>query len=81
MSNVLTPLTPAQRVALDWHLTEYDHSRTFEYICEQIQTQSPDIMIWEFMESYPAELLIDLIETLAAEIQDAINKTCQEKVT
>ncbi len=74
MRSVLTPLTPAQRVALDWHLTAYDPSRTFDYICEQLRTEDKNVTVWEFLEGYPAEMLIDLIETLAAGIQDAVNK-------
>jgi len=74
MSNVLTPLTPAQRIALDWHLTTYDPSRTFEYICDQIENEDTSILVWELMEGYPANQLVELIECLAAEVQDALNK-------
>ncbi len=70
----MTSPTLAQKVALDWHLSAYNADQTFEHICDQILEQSDSVTIWEVLENYPPEQVLEWIETLAAEVQDAVNK-------
>ena len=76
-------LTIAQRVALDWHLTEYDKSLAFDCLCDQLTNpknyEEPPV-VWQMFEGTEPSELIEFIETLAAEIQGAINESCKSEV-
>ena len=68
-------LTPAQRLALDWHLVDYDKTRTLDHICAQITEEDPSIKIWELMKGYTPPILVMMIEALASEAQDMLKNT------
>ena len=72
--NALTPLTTSQRIALEWHLSDYDRSRTFEYILDDVYNDRDTVTVWEPLSGQPGFQVAEWIECLESVVADAVKE-------
>ena len=51
----------SERFALNEHLSEFPDDKTFEEIIELILNEDESVIIWQPLENYPADDVIEII--------------------
>lgn len=73
----INPLTEAQTIALSACITVWPLETAFETIIELIRNEDHAITVWDMMEDWDSKELSRHIDSLAQDIQEAINKAIE----
>lgn len=65
-------LSPGQKIALDYHLSEYPKYKSFEEILDMVEEGKEDVLICASFTYWGTDYLLDMIYSLAKCIDSVV---------
>jgi hypothetical protein len=66
----------SERFALGQWLSDYPDDKTYDEVLSMITEEHEDIILWETIENYPPESVIEMIEDTRSSFEDSADDLC-----
>lgn len=66
----------SERFALGQWLSDYPDDKTYDEVLSMITEEHEDIILWETIENYPPESVIEIIEDTRSSFEDSADNLC-----
>ena len=66
----------SERFALGQWLSDYPDDKTYEEVLDLITEEHEDVILWEPVENYPPESVIEIIEDTRSSFEDSADNLC-----
>ena len=66
----------SERFALGQWLSDYPDDKTYDEVLSMITEEHEDIILWETIENYPPESVIEIIEDTRSSFEDSADDLC-----
>jgi hypothetical protein len=66
----------SERFALGQWLSDYPDDKTYDEVLSMITEEHEDIVLWETIENYPSESVIEMIEDTRSSFEDSADDLC-----
>jgi len=66
----------SERFALGQWLSDYPDDKTYEEVLDLITEEHEDVILWEPIENYPPESVIEIIEDTRSSFEDSADNLC-----
>jgi hypothetical protein len=66
----------SERFALGQWLSDYPDDKTYEEVLALIEEEHDDIILWETIENYPPESVIEMIDDTRSSFENSADDLC-----
>lgn len=66
----------SERFALGQWLSDYPDDKTYEEVLDLITEEHEDVILWEPIENYPPESVIEIIDDTRSSFEDSADNLC-----
>lgn len=66
----------SERFALGQWLSDYPDDKTYDEVLSMITEEHEDIILWEPIENYPPESVIEIIDDTRSSFEDSADNLC-----
>jgi len=66
----------SERFALGQWLSDYPDDKTYDEVLEMITEEHEDIILWEPIENYPPESVIEMIDDTRSSFENSADDLC-----
>jgi hypothetical protein len=66
----------SERFALGQWLSDYPDDKTYDEVLEMIEEEHDDIILWEPIENYPPESVIEMIDDTRSSFENSADDLC-----
>jgi hypothetical protein len=66
----------SERFALGQWLSDYPDDKTYDEVLEMIEEEHDDIILWEPIENYPPESVIEIIDDTRSSFENSADDLC-----
>ena len=66
----------SERFALGQWLSDYPDDKTYDEVLEMITEEHEDIVLWETIENYPPESVIEMIDDTRSSFENSADDLC-----
>jgi hypothetical protein len=66
----------SERFALGQWLSDYPDDKTYEEVLDLITEEHEDVILWEPIENYPPERVIEIIEDTRSSFENSADDLC-----
>lgn len=66
----------SERFALGQWLSDYPDDKTYDEVLSMITEEHEDIVLWETIENYPPESVIEIIEDTRSSFENSADDLC-----
>jgi len=66
----------SERFALGQWLSDYPDDKTYDEVLALITEEHEDVILWETIENYPPESVIEMIEDTRSSFEDSADDLC-----
>jgi len=66
----------SERFALGQWLSDYPDDKTYEEVLSMITEEHEDIILWETIENYPPESVIEMIDDTRSSFENSADDLC-----
>jgi len=66
----------SERFALGQWLSDYPDDKTYEEVLSMITEEHEDIILWETIENYPPESVIEMIDDTRSSFESSADDLC-----
>lgn len=66
----------SERFALGQWLSDYPDDKTYDEVLEMITEEHEDILLWEPIENYPPESVIEMIDDTRSSFENSADDLC-----
>jgi hypothetical protein len=66
----------SERFALGQWLSDYPDDKTYDEVLEMITEEHEDVLLWEPIENYPPESVIEMIDDTRSSFENSADDLC-----
>ena len=66
----------SERFALGQWLSDYPDDKTYDEVLEMITEEHEDVLLWETIENYPPESVIEMIDDTRSSFESSADDLC-----
>jgi len=66
----------SERFALGQWLSDYPDDKTYDEVLEMITEEHEDVILWEPIENYPPERVIEMIDDTRSSFENSADDLC-----
>jgi len=66
----------SERFALGQWLSDYPDDKTYDEVLEMITEEHEDVILWEPIENYPPESVIEIIDDTRSSFENSADDLC-----
>ena len=66
----------SERFALGQWLSDYPDDKTYDEVLEMITEEHEDVILWEPIENYPPESVIEMIDDTRSSFENSADDLC-----
>lgn len=66
----------SERFALGQWLSDYPDDKTYDEVLEMITEEHEDVILWETIENYPPESVIEMIDDTRSSFENSADDLC-----
>jgi hypothetical protein len=66
----------SERFALNQWLSDYPDDKTYDEVLSMITEEHEDIILWETIENYPPESVIEMIDDTRSSFENSADDLC-----
>ena len=66
----------SERFALGQWLSDYPDDKTYDEVLEMITEEHEDVLLWETIENYPPESVIEMIDDTRSSFENSADDLC-----
>ena len=76
MKYIMNRMKVSERFALGQWLSDYPDDKTYEEVLDLITEEHEDVILWEPIENYPPERVIEIIDDTRSSFENSADDLC-----